>query len=282
MTKLHKTILGILGIGVAYAFGGSPTDKGGMLYDGISSAKVAEKFAQAPPEIKGKYQMQNTALKIEAGDKNSVAVKLGDETKTDFDPVLTLNRWDKTTEFKIKPKGLELIAKKDKDLVFEGDKIKFTTPDIEYHFYDAPTSSEEGGYEYEIVINKYTTSTFYSEIETRGLVFYKQLPLNQEYRREGEICTETECQVDGQITNSRPENVVNSYAVYHAEKAGDYTALGDYNYRAGKAFHMYRVKAIDADGQELWCDQNIYGNIHAVTCDPNWLEKVAKKPVKIK
>ncbi len=280
MTKLQQTILGILGIGVALAMGGSQTEKGGLLYDGISAPKVAEKFANAPVEIKGKYQMQNTALKIEAADKNSIAVKIGDETKSEFEPVLTLNKWDKTTELRIKPKGLEKIATKDKDLAFEGDKIKFSTPDIEYHFYDAPTSTEEGGYEYEIVLNKYTTNTFYSTIDSTGLAFYKQLPLDQEEHREGETCTDTECQKDGVITSQRPENVVNSYAVYYTGSSGDYTALGGYNYKAGKAYHIYRVKAVDADGQWIWCDQNIVGNEHQITCDDNWL-KSAKYPVKI-
>jgi len=281
MTKLQQTILGILGIGVALAMGGSQTEKGGLLYDGISAPKVAEKFANAPVEIKGKYQMQNTALKIEAADKNSIAVKIGDETKSEFEPVLTLNKWDKTTELRIKPKGIEQIALKDKDLAFEGDKIKFSTPDIEYHFYDAPTSTEEGGYEYEIVLNKYTTNTFYSTIDSTGLAFYKQLPLDQEEHREGETCTDTECQKDGVITSQRPENVVNSYAVYYTGSSGDYTALGGYNYKAGKAYHIYRVKAIDADGKELWCDQNISGNTHEIICDNNWLQNIAVYPVKI-
>lgn len=275
MSKTWQTILAILGIGIAYGAGTTQYDKGGLFYDGISTQKVVEKFALADNKIKSKYQLDGNELKIPAPDKNSVAISLGDKTKPEFEPKLEIKRWENETRFSIKPKGLDVIQRKDKDLTFEGDKIKFQAGDIEYHFYDAPTSSEEGGFEYEIVLNKYTgTSTFYSEIETQGLEFYKQLPLNVEMA--SSTCTETECG-----GSQRPVNVVNSYAVYHATQQGDYSKLGGYNYKAGKAFHIYRVKAVDADGQELWCDQNIYGNTHEISCDNNWLEKVAKYPVRI-
>lgn len=279
--RFEKWLIATGIIVVAFGAGGTQFDKGGLLYDGISTQKVVEKFAQAE-QIKGKYQLDGNELKIPAPDKNSVAVSLGDKTKPEFEPKLEITRWEGKAKFSIKPKGLEVIQKKDKDLTFEGDKIKFETPDITYEYFDAPTSTEEGGYEYQLVLNKKpATSTFYSTIDSTGLEFYKQLPLTQEEHREGETCTEIQCEKDGQITIQRPENVVNSYAVYYSQ-SGDYSALGGYNFRAGKAFHIYRVKAVDADGQELWCDQNIYGNTHAITCDNNWLEKIAKYPVKIK
>lgn len=248
--------------GLAY---GGATDKGGVLYDGISTSKVIEKYSQADIQIKSRYQLEGSALKVPAPDKNSIAVTLGDSTKPEFEPKIEIKRWDNTTKFSIKPQGIDIIARKDKDLVFEGDKIKFETPDIDYHFYE--TTTDEGGYEYELVLkSKPATGTFYSTIESEGLEFYKQLPLTQEQIDEG---------------SSRPENVINSYAVYYSGSPGDYSNLGGYNFRAGKAFHIYRIKAIDADGVEMWCDQNIVGNQHQIVCPFDWLDKIAKYPVTI-
>lgn len=281
MNKTLQKILAILGIGVVFAAGDAQLDKGGLLYDGISTQKIVEKYAQTDDRIKGKYQLDGNELKIPAPDKNSVAVSLGDKTKPEFEPKLEITRWEGKAKFSIKPKGLEVIQRKDKDLIFEDDKIKFETPDITYEYFDAPTSTEEGGYEYQLILNKKpATSTFYSTIDSTGLEFYKQLPLTQEEAREGETCYETYCEKDGQRTRERPENVVNSYAVYYSE-SGDYSKMGGYNFRAGKFGHIYRIKAIDADENWIWCDQNIYGNTHEISCDWNWLQNIAKYPVKI-
>lgn len=56
---------------------------------------------------------------------------------------------------------------------------------------------------------------------------------------------------------SRPDNVVGSYAVYHKTKANH--RIGSTNYATGKAFHIYRPKAIDANGAWVWA-QLSYGN----------------------
>jgi len=267
MSKTWQTILAIVGIGGSLAFGGTQFDKGGLLYDGISTQKVIEKYAQADEKIKEKYVVSGSTLKQQAPTKNDIELTLGDSTKGQFDPKITLNKWDKTTEFSIKPKDIDLIATKDKDLIFDDEKIKFETPDIDYLYYNTTTDDGVSAFEYEIVLKKKpATSTFVSEINSQGLAFYKQEALTQQEIDDGVI---------------RPENVINSYAVYYTGNPGDYTALGGYNYMAGKAFHIYRIKAIDADGQWIWCDQNIVGNRWEKTCDFNWLDKVAKYPVRI-
>ena len=72
---------------------------------------------------------------------------------------------------------------------------------------------------------------------------------------------------------SRPENVVGSYAVYHKTKANH--RVGDTNYATGKAFHIYRPKAIDANGAEVWAELSYSEAILAVTVPQEWLEKAA-------
>ncbi len=69
----------------------------------------------------------------------------------------------------------------------------------------------------------------------------------------------------------RPENVVGSYAVYHKTKANH--RVGSTNYATGKAFHIYRPKAIDANGAEVWAELSYEDGILSVTIDDKWLSQ---------
>lgn len=52
----------------------------------------------------------------------------------------------------------------------------------------------------------------------------------------------------------RPDNVIGSYAVYHKLKKDN--RIGSTNYATGKVAHIYRPKAIDALGNEVWAELN--------------------------
>ena len=56
---------------------------------------------------------------------------------------------------------------------------------------------------------------------------------------------------------SRPEDIVDSIAIYGSGKSGDFTASGGMNYMAGKVGHIKRVKATDAGGNWTWCKQEV-------------------------
>lgn len=60
----------------------------------------------------------------------------------------------------------------------------------------------------------------------------------------------------------RPDSVIGSYAVYHQDKRGDYKKIigGDTiicQYGTGKAFHIFRPKAWDNNGDTTWCELRI-------------------------
>lgn len=76
----------------------------------------------------------------------------------------------------------------------------------------------------------------------------------------------------------RPENVVGSYAVYHRTKANH--RVGSTNYATGKAFHIYRPKAIDANGSEVWAELNYDNGILSVTVPRKFLDD-AVYPVRV-
>lgn len=68
----------------------------------------------------------------------------------------------------------------------------------------------------------------------------------------------------------QPENVIGSYAVYHKTKANH--RVGSTNYATGKAFHIYRPKAIDANGTEVWAELNYQNGTLSVTVPPKFLD----------
>lgn len=157
-------------------------------------------------------------------------IEIGDIHSDDFQPQVKLMQWENETNFSIR------LIDTDSDIpTIETDKnkIKFIKKDRECHFYDV-----ENGFEFEVLLkSKPKTNTVQMSIESKGLKFNYQPELTEKEIDEG---------------HTRLENVVGSYAVYHESKQGDYSGLGLKNYRAGKAFHIYRPKIIDSVGTEVW------------------------------
>ena len=137
----------------------------------------------------------------------------------------------------------------------------------EVHAYplEAKEGMEDGGFEIEVVLNeKPDTNVFEFQIEgAEELDFFYQPPLTEEEIAEG---------------TDRPENVVGSYAVYHKHHSNH--ALGETNYTTGKAYHIYRPKAFDADGVEQWAALHYSDGILSVTVPQEFLEK-ARYPVRV-
>lgn len=264
-----------------------------------------QKAYQSSGQLKEKYKLQDSKFVIEAKDKNKVKVELGETNSADFEPSLTFSRWEGEAKFKIKP-DISKVKKNNKGIEIDGEKIKYKAGKKDYVFYDiseivstttddgktlgnysvwgtdgvgrqatTTPATDGGGYELEIVLNsKSDTNVFSDAIESTGVEFYKQKALNEEMHNASTTCTATECKdADGNITASRPDNMVDSIAVYSTGKQGDYTALGGMNYMAGKVAHIYRVKAVDANNDWAWCDQDITDGIWTKTCPQEFLDK---------
>lgn len=146
----------------------------------------------------------------------------------------------------------------------QGDR-KFLTNRVEWgkvHAYPLEPKDlmEDGGLEIEVVLDSVPSSSrFDFTIEGADeLDFFYQHELSHEEKAEG---------------RSRPENVIGSYAVYHKEKQGN-------EFKTGKAFHIFRPKAIDANGNEDWCELGYDAGVLSVTCSEKWLAS-AVYPVRI-
>src|SRR3990167_7368454 len=110
---------------------------------------------------------------------------------------------------------------------------------------------DDNNFEFEIVLNeKPNKDTFDFFLDgVNGLDFYKQT-----------------------AEEGVPENVINSYAVYYSKTGNEYGT--------GKAFHIYRPKAIDANGMEVWGDLNYKNGKLSITIPKDFLDK-ATYPVRV-
>ena len=221
-------------------------------------------------ELKDKYRLEKTAFILDAVDENAIQAEVGNKNLDKFAPELTLRKWDDEVNFKVKYKHAE--KEKDQKVDIENKKIKWKGKKTEVHYYDIKKGEllhdkvlEHDVYEVEVILlEKPDTNIVEFDIETKGLAFYYQPELTQEEIDEGAF---------------RPENVIGSYAVYHESKQGDYSKMGLKNYRAGKAFHIYRPKIIDSAGTEVWGELNITDNLLTVTIPQEFLD-IAIYPVR--
>lgn len=178
-----------------------------------------------------------------------IETEVGDVKQPDFKPQLKIKKWDNEVNFSIRAE-----EKADAVTVQEDEKTKYKTKDYEVHQYEVP-AGEDGGYEFEwVLLKKPKSNVLMATIQTKGLDFYYQPELTPKEIEDG-------C--------SRPENVIGSYAVYYNKKNN--------KYKTGKAFHIYRPKAIDAKGDETWCELNINIGLGVltVTVPDKWLKKAS-------
>lgn len=166
---------------------------------------------------------------------DNILIEIGDSKQVDFKPQFKVMRWDNEVNFSMRAfEHPEAIVEKD------GNKIKYITPDYEIHQYEKPEAGEDGGFEFEWIINKKPASNVFSAtIQTKELEFIYQGELTEEEK----------------LTSLRPDNVIGSYAVYHSSKKN--IVEGGKNYKTGKVFHVYRPHVKDAEGNEAWGILNI-------------------------
>lgn len=196
-------------------------------------------------------------------------VVIGNEKTSEFEPVMELYHWNRETKFKVSlPDIGSVLTKEAPTFNVSGGDLIWNTPNYDVKFYTLHqynyteneqnyTMFDDGGMEFEVIFKSKPSSNIVSfDISSENLIYYYQPELTQDEIDNGEY---------------RPENIIGSYAVYHDSKKNN-------NYKAGKAFHIYRPKIIDADGKEIWAELNIDNGIMTITIDQKFLDG-AKYPV---
>jgi hypothetical protein len=182
------------------------------------------------------------------------AVQIGDPADSVFSPKATLSRWNGecSLEFgfddsKIQTKNVQLTAE---------NRVCWSTPLFDFRFYGVDEG--DGELEFEIILKQKPSANVFSfSVQTQHLKFYYQPPLSQELNpAEWDELSETYAR-KGNRERRRPENIVGSYAVYHAARTNLHRTLGEAEkYKTGKAFHIYRPKLTDAEGKTAWATFN--------------------------
>lgn len=178
---------------------------------------------------------------------DTITIEIGDSKTIDkFIPQLKIMRWDNEVNLSVR------LIHDEKDANYElvSNIIKWKGLTKECNFYEI--TEGDGGYELEVIINELPPiNKIEFTLNTKGLVFFYQPPLNTFKLKKGQTATETHIyNKDGSIKSYRPENVVGSYAIYHNGNPINY--VDGKLYRTGKFGHIYRPKVIDSAGNWIW------------------------------
>ena len=193
--------------------------------------------------------------------KDDIRVIVGDDKDSStFHPQLKISRWSNEVNFSARL--LHSSIPGNVSYSDDGEKITWIKKQgqnewkaIFYHRDDL----DEGGYEFEIHLpQKPPVNSLTFSINTKELDYFYQPALTQQEIDEGA---------------ERPENVVGSYAVYHKTKGGMNDSRG-YEYKCGKAFHIYRPHCVDSLGNETWGSLNVdeQAGTLTISVDQTWLD----------
>jgi len=159
-------------------------------------------------------------------DLNGYLTEVGDAEQGDFYPQMKVKKWNNEINFSMRLIGHGIGTHEITD-----GKVIWRSPTARCVFFD---SGE--GFEMNTVLKvKPATNKIQYSLQYKGLNFHKQLKLTQAEIDDG---------------HERPIRAVNSFAVYHKTKQHN-------EYQTGKAFHIYRPRAIDANGDKAWGNQAI-------------------------
>ncbi len=124
-----------------------------------------------------------------------------------------------------------------------------------------------GGVEFDVVLKrKPKSNTFHFPLSGwKDLIFARQRTLSEEWRI-GQNCLgrivgkASAIQVhdaNGDLILSRPENIIDSYAIYSRHRNNQYGT--------GKLAHVLRPKVYDSAGHEMWCQLDYRAGCFTVT-----------------
>jgi hypothetical protein len=128
--------------------------------------------------------------------------------------------------------------------------------------------------EWEIILDTIPdTNVFTFNIETSGLrFFFQDTALIDSVTRANSVF---------------PDSTIYSWAVFHSTRRNNYRIINKAdttfrNYKTGKAFHIYRPKALDNDNNTTWCelDTDTLENKLTITIPQTFL-KTAAYPIRI-
>ena len=208
------------------------------------------------PEIDEHYTRRNNSL---ISKEKEFETEIGDDKEPlDFFPQWKIKRWENESNFSLR---LQNVGNHRSGTVSaSGNKVRWSGGGLAMNF-ERILRNGIVGLDWSIEIpNRPAANRLRFSIQTKGLRFlFQEHVVIDPPGREG--------------SSFRPDNVKGSYAVYHTDPAKKYSITGGKQYKTGKAFHLYRPKAVDALGAEIWADLDVNeaAGILTITIDNQWL-----------
>lgn len=190
-----------------------------------------------PKKVSDKYEVVNNSLTTVLDDKvkNKMEIEIGDTKQEDFKPQYKMMKWDNEVNFSIRSEEDPTA-----EVEFVDETVEYRTAKKTLRMTSIGTG-EDAAFNFETVLLEAPDSNVLSfSVSTKNIVCYYQPPLTQEEIDDGDL---------------RPDDVSGSYAIYHKEK-GVLNDITGYEYKTGKVLHLFRMKAIDANNNWVWCDFN--------------------------
>jgi len=200
--------------------------------------------------IKHDFKIVNDAYaKTLTHEDKQIDIEIGDEKKPGrFEPQLKSKFYGNECNLSVR----YLSDNKSTLPTIEGNKIVWENDDERAEIYQL-----DGGFEFSVILkHRPDDCDINFSIQHKNLMFAKQLEITQADADELGVTL-------GEARAGRPENVINSYAVYHSNPNADTKKIE--GYRTGKAFHIFRPWAEDANGWRVWCDLNIVEGLIVVS-----------------
>jgi hypothetical protein len=188
---------------------------------------------------------------------------VGDTSETFFKPSLKLEAWDGLCRFEV---YLPTDSNETINDVFTG----MTNLSLSIHFSQGKDfrhsiyKRSDGNLEWEIRLSgRPVGNRITFRIDSENLLFYYQPLLSPDDN-----------------FSVRPDSVIGSYAVYYAFRRNNYKIVTDkditqFLFGTGKAFHIYRPRLYDANGDTIWGELRIDTtcNEMSITAPASFLEK---------
>lgn len=206
-------------------------------------------------------KLNSTTSKLKKIDnpRRRVDIEVGDSLQEEFYPQMKTMHWDNDANFSVR-----LIDNGQGDARYGLGIVEYVNGPLTAKFYEMESDDEDNAFEFDITYTEKPASNVVRfTTQSKNLDFLYQGELTQEELDEGAV---------------RPENVIGSYAVYHSTKSGN--VKDGYEYRTGKAFHIYRPFIEDSNGRKEWCDLDISGNFLTITVPQDFLDE-AVYPIRL-
>jgi molybdopterin-binding protein len=204
--------------------------------------------------------------------QRGLTATVGDSASASFKPQLKLSAWDDECSFTINLRnGNNTVSDVTTGSINNAIRIDIAMDNnLRHSIY----KRSDGNLEWEIILDRQPDSNVLAfDFTSHGLLFYFQ----------------DTSQVDS-ITRSQsifPDSTIFSWAAFHASHRDNRRIINNsdttyINYETGKAFHIFRPRAVDAEKYSVWCDLDIdtFQNRLTITIPVEFL-KAATYPVSI-